>query len=200
MIPTLTVVTPAIGRESLRSVLAAIVPQLEIGDEYQVIGDGPTPEARRIAEEFPSPYLKYDELEKRVWNWGNPQRNLAVSRATGRFIMFIDDDDEPVPGNLEIVRRLVAEHQSRPHIFRAIFRGKPIPVGRKLFVGNVGSQCLVFPNIKERLGKWSNRYAADFDFCMSTLALYPGKERDVVWHDEVICRINQSIDPRGRSD
>ena len=189
--PTISVITPTIGRPSLAKMLSIVVPQLVKGDEVLVVGDGPTPAARKIVESFKSSFIKYEEHGP-IWNYGNPQRNLAMSKATGQFLMFVDDDD-PVPGNVGIVKKAVAAIPDRPHMFKISIPGRGLfPNVRKVACGIVSGQGFVPPNIKRLLGKWSGRYVADFDFISSTAALYG--EGAIIWHDDIICEVK----PAGR--
>ena len=48
----LTVITPTIGRASLRATLDSIAPQLLDGDEHLVIGDGMQPPAAVMCAEY----------------------------------------------------------------------------------------------------------------------------------------------------
>jgi glycosyltransferase involved in cell wall biosynthesis len=187
-IPTVSVIIPTIGRASLAKVLSTLVPQISEGDEIQVIGDGPQPEARKIVEAIASPLVKYDEIPQ-IFNYGNPQRNLGISRAIGQFLMFIDDDDDPYADGVTTVKRLTAQHPDRPHLFHIDYQTRvlPIPKDNRLYCGNVSGQCFIPPNVKGKLGKWSGKYEADLDFILGTLAFYDKKA--LVWHDEKICLV-----------
>lgn len=186
MKPTLTIVTPTIGRASLATMLAGLVPQLDAGDEVLVIGDGPQPEARRIVEVCGSPLVKYSE-HPQTWNYGNPQRNHAATIAAGDYLMFVDDDDRARDDAVRVVRAAARAYPGRPLMFRMIHSGNTVIWrSRVLVCGNVGGQIFVVPNAPGRVGRWSGKYAADFDFIRSTLALYPDGENALVWRDEII--------------
>lgn len=184
--PTISVIIPTIGRPTLSKVFTTILPQLGFGDEVIVIGDGPTPAAREIVRKAACPIIKYLEHGP-IWNYGNPQRNLGMERATRRFLMFIDDDDDPIPDGIATVRTLIARSPDRPHIFRISVPWGFIPKTRKVSFANVSGQGFIPPNVKGRLGKWSGRYEGDYDFISGTVAFY-GPDA-VVWHEEVICHV-----------
>lgn len=188
---TFSIIMPTLGRPSLAGVMGILVPQLSSGDEVFVIGDGPTPSARAMMEFFVHPGIHYEEMGP-IWNWGNPQRNWGMERAKKDFLVFLDDDDEPVPGGLNLVRKLIAPDPSKPHVFRVSLPWGTIPTRKEIVTDNLSGQCVIFPNDPERLGRWTGRYAADFDFIKSTLAHY--KPGEIVWHDEIVC----TVKPAGR--
>lgn len=183
---TLSVITPTIGRESLRLMLERLLPQLGEGDEVLVIGDGPQPHAKAIADKLASPYVRYWEHGP-IMNYGNPQRNLAIAEAKGDYIHFVDDDDMPAKDAVKNIKKAAAEAPGKPIMFRMMHCGTPLWQAPAVICANVSGQMFVIPNVKDRIGKWSGRYEADFDFMKSTLALYPGKDADVVWRKEIIC-------------
>lgn len=184
---TVSVITPTIGRESLRTMLVALIPQLSEGDEALVVGDGPQPAARTIVESLACPLIKYWESEP-LFNWGNPQRNQAVARAQGQRLIFIDDDDCPLPGGIAAVKAAGQEAPERPLMFRMDHGAQTLWRSKTVVLANVSGQMFVPPNIKGRLGLWSTLYEADYDFILSTLALYPEGAASVVWRDEKITR------------
>ncbi len=55
-------------------------------------------------------------------------------------------------------------------------------------MGSEGARLFVPPNKPERLGRWSGRYAADYDFITSTLAKYPEGQSAVVWEQAITVR------------
>jgi glycosyltransferase involved in cell wall biosynthesis len=181
--PTLTIITPTIGRHSLATMLEALVPQLQEGDECLVLGDGAQPEAEQIVVSVPNPSVRYIE-HALVRNWGNPQRNTAIGMAKGDLLVFIDDDDRPISGGMETIRRVAVLHPNRPLMFRMHHQGMLLPTELGVLKpGNVSGQMFVAPNVISRVGRWSDRYAADFDFIESTMKHY--SLEDLVWCDEI---------------
>ena len=89
---SLSVIVASSGRPTLQATLCSIAPQLEPGDELlvDVNADG---------------------------DWGHRARNRMVTKATGDWLMFMDDDDEYVPGAFQTVRDTVALNPGRPHLF-----------------------------------------------------------------------------------
>lgn len=184
--PSIGIITPTIGRQSLRTMLDRLLPQLDAQDKVLIIGDGPQPAAKAIVDSLNSSLTRYWEHGP-IRNYGNPQRNLAIAESTNDYVMFVDDDDLPMPHAIKAVKEAIAAHPGLPLMFKmqgpyhVLWRVKLVQVC------NVSGQIFVAPNLKERLGRWSGRYEADFDFIKSTLALYPNKEQAVVWKEDIIC-------------
>ena len=58
-----------------------------------------------------------------------------------------------------------------------------LPQGRYIRESAIGGHAMVVPNVPERLGRWECRYAGDYDWIVSTVALWPS---GVAWYDDVI--------------
>lgn len=179
----LSVIVPTVGRPTLivaiKDLLAEMIPE----DEILVVGDGPQPDARAIAEGI-DPRVRYLEHGP-TRNWGHSQRNATMAMAQGTHIMFLDDDDRVVIGALPIIRSKVDKAPDKVHLFRMFHRNWVVWENHEIRIENVSTQMVIVPNIPERLGVWGNRYEGDFDFIMSTVALYPNRENDVVWNEEI---------------
>lgn len=87
---------PELLREALTSIRALEGPDLTF--EILVGDNGSAPETPNVVAEFGGIYAKTDK------NGCAAARNLAMRRATGDFIAFLDDDDLWMPGHI------------RPHI------------------------------------------------------------------------------------
>lgn len=183
---SISVITPTIGRKSLGTMLERLIPQLDDEDEVLVIGDGPQPEARAIVEAANNGLVRYWESES-IRNYGNPQRNMAIRRSRGDYLLFVDDDDLPVPKALSMIRAAAEESLAKPLMFKMTHCGFELWKRPKVEQGNISGQMFVTPNIKGKIGRWSGRYEADFDFVTSTLQLYPEGFDAVVWRLENIC-------------
>jgi len=182
---TICVITPTIGRKTLKRALVSA--RLSPEDEWLVIGDGPQPDAERMVRDLVViPYLRYFEGPL-THNQGNEQRDLGMSLSDRDYFLFLDDDDVFVPGAIKIVRRHLEESsRPRPIIFRMHHDGRVRWESTELFPGNVGGAMLCVPNIRDRLGRWGNAsgFGSDMQFITSTLSCYD--QNDVIWSGDVI--------------
>lgn len=186
--PAVTVITPTIGRASLAEMLRRLVPQLGLGDEVIVIGDGPQPKARTIVDGFPDANIRYAELGP-FWRYGTPQRDMGIRLGTrNNYLAFVDDDDAPLPGYMEALRRGIREADGRPLVYRIEHSERILWRDRRVRAGNISGQMFVVQNVPGKVGRWGDRYAGDFDFVQSTLALQKDGEASVLWREEVILR------------
>lgn len=183
--PSVTVITPTIGRASLETMISQLTPQLAPGDEHLIIGDGPQPNAEAIVKKMASPYIRYWEFPL-IMNYGNPQRNQAISEAKGDLLMFVDDDDQVPPGAIATVKSTAEKNPGRPMMFKMRHAPGILWVTKTLECGHVSGQMFVVPNLPGRVGRWPGHYSADFDFMKETVGLYPEGKKALLWCDEVI--------------
>lgn len=186
---TICVITPTISRPTLRKAL--ISARLTPEDEWVVVGDGPQPGAEAVVESLAIiPYLHYIEGPL-TRNMGNEQRDIGMSLSHKDYFLFMDDDDEFVPGAVDIVRRHLREVKGpRPIIFRMHHNEHVIWTSRMLEPGNVGTSMFCIPNVPGRLGKWSgwpNPQTSDLEFLNDTLKYWNAKS-DLIWSGDVIAR------------
>lgn len=186
LLPTISIITPTIGRDSLKVMLDGLLPQIEDGDEVLIIGDGPQPNAKKIVDDLSSPRIRYWETPP-IKNYGNPQRNEAIALANGDYLMFVDDDDTVDPNAISTIKNAAANNPGIPLMFKMLHAGYnilwDIP---QVAYGHVSGQMFVLPNVKGKIGTWSGKYGADFDFITSTLALYPEGVGAVKFLEEII--------------
>jgi glycosyltransferase involved in cell wall biosynthesis len=181
---SLSVIIPTIGRDSLATLLAGLVLQLEEQDEVIVVSDGPLVPMRRAAWPV-DPRIKYVEGEK-TCRWGNAQRNAGIQAAKGTHLLFLDDDDEVLPEYLKTGRSAALESPDRIILFKTRHHGGTIWKLPEVREANVSTQMFLIPNVPGRLGLWSDRYEGDLDFLKSTIALYPKPQDEVIWRQETL--------------
>lgn len=194
----LSIITPTIGRPSLVATIDSVAAQMAQGDEHIIIADGANP---AVAAEVAAGYERWHQNGLYIETpptrrYGSYQRHIAIPKASGDYLMFLDDDDILAPGALETVRRVIAEYPGRPLMFRLVSWAYPewpdgfvAPRENVIKVGCLGGSNLVCPNDPERLGDWNGASSyQDFIFVAGTLQKYPPDS--VVWRDEVIieCR------------
>ena len=162
---SLSVIVPSSGRLTLQGTLASIARQLMPGDELLVdVND--------------------DE------DWGCRARNRLIAKATGEWLMFMDDDDEYVPDALQVVRDTLALNPGRPHLFcMETVEGRILWHDREIRDGNVSTQMIACPNVE--LPPWGDYYAGDLGFIEGMVATLGPP----VWCERVIARLR----PAGRS-
>jgi glycosyltransferase involved in cell wall biosynthesis len=125
-------------------------------------------------------------------DWGDSARNSAIARATGTHLVFMDDDDEFVPGALASMRGFAERHEGRIGIFRQ----------RRILYGHGGkvrvdetwqdpdldqtaSPMYCVPNLPAKVGRFRGPPEAprrgDVAFIRETVAL----QGEPVWREEV---------------
>lgn len=193
---TLSIIIPTCGRETLALTLSSIVAAgATRADEVIVVGDGPQSGAKKIVSGF-TKHLTVSYCETKPTRMvGAHQRNVAVAKATRSHLMFIDDDDTYMPGALAAARCEAQRRPGRIILFREVSTSPRHPWGivwkeKRIAMGNVGSQMMVVPNVKGRLGTWPSHIGSDYGFLRSTVDLLPSKDDEVVWVDRVIARLH----------
>lgn len=164
-------IVPTIGRPTLRDLISTLRAEIGPEDEVLVVGDGSQPIARGIMS---LPDWRFHYFEHSGHTVGNAQRDFAIKRATGDFLMFADDDDNYIPGVIRsAVHPALADGPVRPHMFRCAGG----PDGRTLGITFVMGPQFVPPNIPDKLAKWDqpgeDAHICDYHFIKNTLAFYP---------------------------
>jgi glycosyltransferase involved in cell wall biosynthesis len=189
-IKTLSIIVPTPDGGRLDRLADSLDGKLYPGDEVIVVGDtvdGPLPAVETWVSAIPQ--WRYVDGGQEEHSWGHREINFGITKATGDYLVFQDDDDIFTTSAMVAIHRAVKYvSPPRPHLFR--FRAKRY--GDKTFwvekgrveVGMIGGHCLVTPNDPARTGLWSDRYEGDFDFVESTLALWAPVEP--IWRNEVI--------------
>lgn len=99
-IPNVTIIIPTYNREKLiLKALDSIFKQTYQDFEILIIDDASTDNTEQVIKELNHPQIKYFKLEK---NSGQCiARNFGTKNASGKYIAFLDSDDEWLPGKLE---------------------------------------------------------------------------------------------------
>jgi glycosyltransferase involved in cell wall biosynthesis len=156
---TFSIILPTTGRPTLKDAFASVADQLEPGDEVLVVCD-------------------------RSGDSGNSARNDAIARARGSHLLFLDDDDELVPGALAKVRRFADEHPGRIGIFRTHYELLEGP-WHEATLRQTGSANLCVPNLPGRLGRFGadgDPRPGDREFIRQTVEL----QGEPIWQTERI--------------
>jgi glycosyltransferase involved in cell wall biosynthesis len=108
MSPVFSVVIPTRNRPGmLRSAVSSALVQTFEDLEVIVIIDGPDPATLQALASFSDSRLQYIELAES--RGGNNARNTGAAMAKGKYIAFLDDDDEWMPTKLERQWRLLEQ-------------------------------------------------------------------------------------------
>jgi len=186
MAARLSIIVPTHDGDGLDDLFDSLADQLHQADQVLIIGDthdGVLPKVRAMADERGYDYIEHDAGHH---CWGHCQINRGLEIVRGDYLIFIDDDDCFPDGALDAIRRAIAEQDSpRPLMFKFWSRrhGRTLPPGHYVQESAIGGHAMVVPNIPDRLGKWGERYAGDYDWIVSTLAFWPDGP---VWYDDVI--------------
>lgn len=185
-------ILPTCGRDTLRRVVSQLRTEIGGEDEVIVVGDGVQPVARGVMclQDW-----RFKYFEHQGGDHGDPQRDFAIARASGDFLMFIDDDDLYVPGAIrDVVHPALDLAPDRAHMFRCCGG----PDGRVLEIGGVMGPQFVPPNNPEKLVKWCRdprqHYWSDFLFIKDTLGFYP---EGPVFHNDEIYRVRPEVTANG---
>jgi glycosyltransferase involved in cell wall biosynthesis len=164
---TFSVIIPTVGRPTLRHAFESVASQLSPADEVIVIRD-------------------------EGGDWGDAARNRAIERASGTHLIFMDDDDEFLPGALATMRRFAEEHPGRIGIFRQRLvlygHGGSIrcvgEVWRDQDLDQTATPMYCVPNTVGKLGRFRGPAEAprrgDVAFIRETVAL----QGEPVWREE----------------
>ena len=193
-------------RPTLQPMLASILPQLTVNDFFTLISDddGKHPHAHlTVAESFSvakcnCTKLLFQNARPQGW-WGHGSRTRWQKLLPGTYHMNADDDDLFLPKAMGIVRHWVRNLNATMFVFRMIRRWDerielipPLWVNNASMVrgGTVGTPCVVYRALRDRLPDWTGRYGGDGDF-------YAGLKRAmsrVVVVNEVIYHVGQRED------
>ena len=197
--PSICIITPTIGRPSLRVALQSI--ELSPLDQWIVVGDGTQPAAREIASTLfaHEDGVYYFETSTGRGDSGNPLRDLAMTWGYQDYFLFLDDDDVFVPNARRIINEELKRHFGAPVIFRMTSNGDVIWRHPSVEVGNVGGSMIAVPNRFGLIGTWANGHGhrSDYEFIMDTLRRYGSDWRQIIgWAGDIIihCRTGETYE------
>lgn len=186
-----TVIVPTLGRDSLPKTLDSIDKAL---CEIIIVADG-----FELSHETYMYLRKEAELyEARFYivdigrhDFGSPQLQFGYKMATGKWILNCGDDDIYFPWTFKMLKEIIDKSPAIPMVFRTILhpgsqRGNKHDVilweDPEIRNKNITGQCLVVPNVQEKLGNWN--ILADHMFIWTTIML--GWNKQVMWRKEII--------------
>ena len=105
MTPFFSVVIPVYNRASLLAqALRSVLAQSDQDFEIIVVDDGSTDDPVRVVDALGDLRIVIIRQDNRG---GGAARNTGIDRARGRFVAFLDSDDEYLPHHLAAMRRLL---------------------------------------------------------------------------------------------
>ena len=98
--PTVSVIIPTYNRaEFVGRAIKSVLNQTYRNFELLVVDDGSSDNTKEVVKDFKSSRLKYIRHEE---NEGvSSARNSGIKKSTGKYLAFLDSDDEWLPGKLE---------------------------------------------------------------------------------------------------
>jgi hypothetical protein len=196
--PSICIITPTIGRPTLRRTLEGGIENLGPQDLWMILGDGPQPEAleiyRQLEFNYQTAFIESIAPKGDYGDYGNYLRDQAMKIAVQDYFIFLDDDDVFAPNAIPIIKHEIAQLYPRPIMFRMINgNGELLWRTREVTPGNVGGSMFCCSNTPGKLGTWANGagHQSDLHFIEETLKLYgPGWRQNLFWSGDVIvhCR------------
>lgn len=110
--PWLSVLIPVYNvAPYLGACLDSILSQLAAGVEILLVDDGSTDDSLRIAEQLCAAHAPAVRLLRHERNRGlSAARNTLLEAAAGRYVWFVDSDDEMLPGAVATLQSVTAQH------------------------------------------------------------------------------------------
>lgn len=123
--------------------------------------------------------------------WGNHQRNVAIRRAKGDYLAFMDDDDYYVPGHRQTMAEAINENPGKPFLFKMKYPdGRILWNKKEVIPGNIGSSMILVPNKLSMFGSFWPRKRNMADFIFVDKWKWP--KEDIVWREEVIALLGHN--------
>jgi glycosyltransferase involved in cell wall biosynthesis len=186
---TFSVIIPTSGRASLRRTLKKLRDEDVDDIEVLVVADGTQARASLIASEEAKrwPAIRYCEGPL-TRSWGNAQRMAGIEQATGRYLMFIDDDDVTKRRAFGAIREAVCRDPGRMILFRVKRHGEILWKRPEIAFSNVSTQQVVVPNLPGKVGSWltNDRYQSDFDFIRECADI----QGEPIWNTHIIAVVD----------
>lgn len=149
----------------LKKCLDSVVKQTYTNLEIILVNDGSTDNSKSIAEK----YVKNDErviLINKENGGLSDARNYGIERATGKYITFIDSDDEITEDYVEYLMNLIKKYNTDISIasYRLVCKNKSFDYGKNYKEEKItGKECLKRMLLDEgfTVSAWAKMYKAD---------------------------------------
>ena len=101
--------------------------------EIILINDSSTDRSFKIAKKIKKDNSNIILINNPINLGVSASRNLGLKRAKGKFIIFLDSDDEIIQNSLDKIKKLISEDKKNDFIFFNKFVSK---VGKKTFINH----------------------------------------------------------------
>lgn len=191
MTPLISVIIPTIARPTLAPLLDSIpddddVEVVIVADVHNMAGEPERAARINAARERYAAVHSWIDFDAGINCYGQPQRNVGMSKAQGQWLAFSQDDNMFAPDAFDSIRRAILDQpHPRPLLFKVMtWQAGIVWINRGVLqIGEIDADCIVVPNMPERLARWTTRYNGDWDFISGTVHLW---QRDIAWRDELI--------------
>lgn len=146
--PTVSVIVPTYNRANLIArAIKSVLNQTYQNFEIIVVDDKSTDGTKEVVKNFKDKRIKYICLKKNSGTSSKP-RNVAIEKSQGKYIAFLDSDDEWLPEKLE--KQIAVFQTKTPHtgvIYTGYFvrdwKGKVIGTATPKYRGIVDEKILI---------------------------------------------------------
>ncbi len=116
MSPFFSIILPTFNRSDFIETAVQSVLGQEIKDwELIIVDDGSTDNTGEIIKKYLSdPRIKYHYQSNQE---RSKARNNGIDLATGKFICFLDSDDQYLPNHLSVLQQMIKENQYKPALY-----------------------------------------------------------------------------------
>ena len=181
-------IVPTVGRNLLTRTLASI--ETLPGDEIVIVGSVPAlAKAAEMTNVLAGKCVRFIPCPPGN-DWGHAERNFVTPMCRGDYLAHIDDDDWYAPGTRAWMQDAMVNTPDRPVLFRMRFpNGITLWEKPELRCGNMGTPCILIPNVPEKLGVFGSFVGGDTNY----IETMKWRQDEIVWRPEVIALLGHDI-------
>ena len=173
-VPSIHILLPTVGKESIFAQLQRLKPQLHERDYLTIVFDGVQKNLEKVraeCESFPCSVQIHVEPQN-LGFWGHSIRN-KYKDLPGDYVFHIDDDDLVLHQALPTIRHICRD-QRFVYIFKIMLKDSSIIwKKREVVMGQISTQCGLIPTSINKMGFWKKVYGGDFFFYKLLSMKYP---------------------------